>query len=51
VAPLLWRLPSLGIEIPSQTKPLRNYMSRIFSWESFRSSLTEAERELGDEQV
>ncbi|MFY9973655.1 MAG: glutathione S-transferase N-terminal domain-containing protein [Chromatiaceae bacterium] len=51
VAPLLWRLPSLGIEIPSQTKPLRDYMSRIFSWESFRSSLTEAEQELGDEQA
>ena len=50
VAPLLWRLPSLGIEIPAQSKPLRNYMTRIFSWESFRSSLTEAEQELGDDQ-
>jgi stringent starvation protein A len=50
VAPLLWRLPALGIEVPAAAKPLRNYMTRIFSWESFRSSLTEAERELGDEQ-
>jgi RNA polymerase-associated protein len=49
VAPLLWRLPALGIEIPAQAKPLRDYMTRIFSWESFRASLTEAERELGEE--
>lgn len=49
VAPLLWRVPALGIEIPAQAKPLRDYMTRIFSWESFRASLTEAERELGEE--
>lgn len=51
VAPLLWRLPALGIEIPAQSKALRNYMTRIFSWESFRSSLTEAEQELGEDPV
>ena len=46
VAPLLWRLPALAIEIPEQAKAVRNYMTRIFAWEAFRSSLTEAEREL-----
>jgi RNA polymerase-associated protein len=46
VAPLLWRLPILGIEIPEQIKGLRGYMTRIFAWEAFRASLTEAEREL-----
>lgn len=46
VAPLLWRLPALGIEIPEQIKSLRGYMTRIFAWDAFRSSLTEAEREL-----
>jgi RNA polymerase-associated protein len=46
VAPLLWRLPSLGIEIPEQAKGLKGYMTRIFSWEAFRVSLTESEREL-----
>jgi len=49
VAPLLWRLRTLGIEVQAQAKPLRDYMTRIFSWESFRASLTEAERELGEE--
>lgn len=46
VAPLLWRLPALGIKIPDQAKGLQGYMSRLFSWEAFKSSLTEAEREL-----
>ncbi len=46
VAPLLWRLPAMGIELPDQAKAVRNYMTRIFAWEAFRSSLTEAEREL-----
>lgn len=46
VAPLLWRLPALGIELPDQAKSVRNYMKRIFAWEAFRTSLTEAEREL-----
>jgi RNA polymerase-associated protein len=46
VAPLLWRLPALGIQLPDQAKAVRTYMTRIFAWESFRGSLTEAEREL-----
>jgi stringent starvation protein A len=46
VAPLLWRLPALGVQIPDQAKAVRTYMTRIFAWESFRISLTEAEREL-----
>lgn len=50
VAPLLWRLPMLGIAIPPQAKPLRAYMTRIFSWEPFRASLSEAEQEIGGAQ-
>jgi RNA polymerase-associated protein len=46
VAPLLWRLPAMGIQLPEQAKAVRTYMTRIFAWESFRGSLTEAEREL-----
>ncbi|NCA69895.1 MAG: stringent starvation protein A [Sphingobacteriia bacterium] len=46
IAPLLWRLPVLGIEIPPQAEPLRVYMRRIFAWEAFRRSLTEAEKEM-----
>ena len=46
IAPLLWRLPSLGITLPPQAKPLLEYANRLFARESFRKSLTEAEREM-----
>jgi RNA polymerase-associated protein len=46
VTPLLWRLPAMGIEIPEQAKGLKAYMTRMFAWDSFRASLTEAEHEL-----
>jgi len=49
VAPILWRLPMLGIELPEkQCKPLLQYMERLFDRESFQASLSEAEREMRD---
>jgi len=49
VAPILWRLPVLGIELPEkQCKPLLSYMERLFERESFQASLSEAEREMRD---
>ncbi len=45
-APLLWRLPSYGVELPRQAKPLIDYAERLFSREGFRASLSEAEREM-----
>lgn len=46
VAPLLWRLPALGIELPPQAKAIRDYAKRVFALSAFRESLTEAEHEL-----
>ena len=48
IAPILWRLPSLGIDIRSskQTKPLLTYMDNLFNRESFQDSLSEQEREM-----
>lgn len=46
IAPLLWRLPDLGIQLPAPAKPLLDYMERIFARDSFRQSLTAAERRL-----
>ena len=46
LAPLLWRLPQLGIEISEQEKGLTAYMQRLFKRESFQASLTDAERQL-----
>ncbi len=46
IAPLLWRLPSLGITLPPQAKPLLEYANRLFERESFQKSLTDAEWEM-----
>lgn len=48
VAPLLWRLPLLGIELPPAAKSIRDYSKKIFRRDAFQASLTEAERELGE---
>jgi stringent starvation protein A len=48
LAPILWRLPSLGVDIRSnkQTKPLLAYMDTLFNRDSFQASLSEQEQEL-----
>ena len=51
VAPLLWRLPVLGIELPPPASALAEYAKRIFAWPAFEESLTEAEREMVAELV
>lgn len=48
LAPMLWRLNSLGIELPTQTKPIHDYTKRVFARDSFQASLSDLERELGD---
>lgn len=46
VAPLLWRLPVLKIDLPATANAITGYAARMFEWPSFRNSLTEAEREM-----
>jgi len=48
IAPILWRLPSLGVDIRAskQSKPLLNYMDNLFNREAFQESLSEQEREM-----
>ncbi|MGH8504024.1 MAG: glutathione S-transferase N-terminal domain-containing protein [Gammaproteobacteria bacterium] len=46
IAPILWRLPSFGIELPPQAKPIQKYAERAFARPSFRESLSERELEL-----
>jgi RNA polymerase-associated protein len=47
IAPLLWRLPMLGIELsPAAAKDVDNYANRLFEREAFQQSLTEEEREM-----
>jgi stringent starvation protein A len=44
IAPILWRLPAYGVELPPQAQPIVKYAQSIFSRPAFRASLTEAER-------
>jgi len=47
IAPLLWRLPHLGIELTGKVGAVFNgYAARLFKREAFARSLTEAEREM-----
>jgi RNA polymerase-associated protein len=46
IAPILWRLPHYGIELPKAAKAIQSYADRIFERQGFQLSLTEAEREL-----
>ncbi len=46
VAPLLWRLRFLEIELPRQAKPVLDYGERMFAKAAFNASLSEVEREL-----
>ncbi|WP_295542437.1 glutathione S-transferase N-terminal domain-containing protein [uncultured Thiohalocapsa sp.] len=46
IAPLLWRLPALGVDLPAGAVAVTEYSTRLFEWPSFRRSLSEAEREM-----
>ena len=46
IAPLLWRLPLLGVELPAQAKAVNEYAKHLFARESFKDSLTELEEEM-----
>ena len=49
IAPLLWRLPTLGVRLSGKAaKPIVDYSERLFARDSFQVSLSEAELELRD---
>ena len=49
IAPLLWRLKSLGITLPEQAKPMLDYADRLFAREQFELSLSQQEMELNED--
>lgn len=46
MAPFLWRLPSIGIDITSLGKGITAYANRLFSRRAFQDSLTREEKDL-----
>jgi RNA polymerase-associated protein len=50
MAPLLWRLPSLGIDINTLGSAITVYANRLFSREAFQESLSEAEKDMAPQK-
>ena len=48
LAPLLWRLASVGVDLPKQADSIKQYATRLFQREGFQASLSDQERELGE---
>lgn len=48
MAPIIWRLPSLGVALPKDGKAITDYGNRIFRSPGFARSLTPAERKLNE---
>jgi RNA polymerase-associated protein len=48
MAPIVWRLPTLGVALPKDAKAIEDYGNRIFRSPGFSRSLTEDERKLND---
>ncbi|MEN1943384.1 glutathione S-transferase N-terminal domain-containing protein [Luteimonas sp. MJ293] len=48
MAPIVWRLPALGVPLPRDGKVIEDYGGRMFRNPAFERSLTAAERKLND---
>ena len=46
VAPILWRLPKFGLDLNAQHKAIRDYAKRLFTLKSFKTSLSDVERDM-----
>jgi RNA polymerase-associated protein len=46
IAPLLWRLPSIGIDISTPSDVITQYAHRIFKRSAFKRSLSDAEKDM-----
>jgi stringent starvation protein A len=46
LAPIVWRLPALGVQLPKEAKPIEDYGDRIFRHPGYARSMTPEERAL-----
>jgi RNA polymerase-associated protein len=44
IAPILWRLPKYGINVPENAKSILAYMDRVFTRDAFQIGLSDAEK-------
>ncbi len=47
LAPLMWRLSKIGIELPREAQAIQAYANRIFARDGFQRSLSDIELEMG----
>ncbi len=47
LAPLMWRLSKIGVELPKEAQAIQIYANRIFAREGFQRSLSDVELEMG----
>jgi RNA polymerase-associated protein len=48
IAPLLWRLPSIGIDVSTPNEVITDYAQRLFKRPAFKRSLSEDEKEMAE---
>lgn len=48
LAPLLWRLPSLGIDLNTPSGAINTYAQRLFKRNAFKNSLSDFEKTIAD---
>lgn len=48
LAPLLWRLSSIGVDVETPNNAITNYMQRIFNRPAFKNSLSDVEKEMAE---
>jgi RNA polymerase-associated protein len=48
IAPLLWRLPGIGIDVTTPNEAITSYAQRLFKRSAFRRSLSADEKEMAD---
>jgi RNA polymerase-associated protein len=48
IAPLLWRLPSIGIDISTPDGVITHYAQRLFNRTGFKRSLSDTEKEMAE---
>lgn len=46
LAPLLWRLPFYGVELPKEAQVILDYVVRVTARETFKDSLSDEERDM-----
>lgn len=51
LAPLLWRLPLHGIDLPKESKAITNYINRVIQRETFKRSLSKEEKDMMESHV